>query len=73
MTPTEFKQARQSLGLSVTDLAHILAVGPRTVRSWEQPAGSRSRDPSPTACRVMEWMLNGYRPPEWPGLKGMKK
>jgi DNA-binding transcriptional regulator YiaG len=73
MTPAEFKHARHTLGLTIAETAHILAVGPRTVRGWEQLSGSRSRDPSPTACRVMEWMLNGYRPPEWTQLKGMKK
>ena len=73
MTPAEFKQARHTLGLTVAEVARIMDVDPRTVRGWEAPAGSRSRDPSPTACRVMEWMLNGYKPPEWPQLKGMKK
>lgn len=67
MTPSEFKQARHTLGLTVAEVARIMGVDPRTVRGWEAPAGSRSRDPSPTACRVMAWMLAGYRPPEWPG------
>jgi len=68
LTPTEFKQARQKLGLSASQLGHILNTDPRTVRKWEQEDGTRP--PNPIACRVMEWMLNGYRPPEFPKLKG---
>lgn len=62
MTPTAFKQARHTLGLSVSQLAHILDTEPRSVRRWEDG----SRDPNPVACRVVAWMLDGYRPPEWP-------
>ena len=66
MTPEKFKKARNALGLSGNQLAHILNVDERTVRRWEQPPGTGGRDPSPTACRVVEWMLDGYTPPEWP-------
>jgi len=30
---------------------------------WED-AGLRP--PNPIACRVLDWMLRGWRPPEWP-------
>lgn len=66
MTPAAFKAARQRLGLTAAALARILGVDTRTVQSWEAEMGSRRRAPPPTACRVMEWMINGYRPPEWP-------
>lgn len=65
MTPAQFKKARQTLGLSQSQLAHILNTDPRTVRRWEQDDGTRP--PNPIACRVIEWMLDGYKPPEWPG------
>lgn len=66
MTPQEFKEARQSLGLTLEQLGAILDTAPRTVRKWEAQSGTNSRDPNPIACRVMRWMLDGYRPVEWP-------
>ena len=70
MTPSEFKQARQTLGLSQSQLGHILDTAPQTIRKWEMPEyRSTSRGPNPIACQVMRWMLDGFRPPEWPGQK----
>lgn len=66
MTPAEFKQARQSLGLSAARLGKILNTDPRTVRKWEAETGNSSRPPNPIACRVLEWLIDGYRPPQWP-------
>lgn len=63
MTPAQFKQARRELGLSTARLGAILNTDPRTVRRWEQDDGTRP--PNPIACRVLEWMLAGYRPPQW--------
>lgn len=51
------------LGLSGKQLAEIMGVDVRTVRRWEEIGG---RQPSPTAVRVVQWMLDGFRPPEWP-------
>jgi DNA-binding transcriptional regulator YiaG len=64
MTPTEFKEARRKLGLSAADLGDILNTDPRTIRRWEDESGTRP--PNPIACRVLEWMLAGYRPPQFP-------
>ena len=64
LTPQEFKSARRKLGLSASELGHILNTDPRTIRRWERDDGTRP--PNHIACRVMGWMLNGYRPPEWP-------
>ena len=64
MTPAEFRAARHELGLTLDQLGAILATNPRTVRRWEKDDGTRP--PNPIACRVLEWMLDGYRPPEWP-------
>lgn len=60
MSPQEFKEARQSLGLSVNRLAEILDVKPTTVRRWEMGSDkSTSRDPSTTACQVLRWIRSG--------------
>lgn len=64
MTPAKFKANRLKLGLSQTDLGAILNTASRTIRYWEDD--SDARPPNPIACRVVEWMLTGYRPPEWP-------
>ena len=62
MTPAQFKEARHALGLSVARLARILNVDPRTVRRWEADDGTRP--PNPIACRVMEWLAQGFTPPQ---------
>ncbi len=65
MTPTEFKNARQTLNLSAAQLGAILDTNPRTIRKWEDSSGTRS--PNPIACRVIDWMTKGgFRPPQWP-------
>ncbi len=70
MTPDEFARARRKLGLSQDQLARVLGLGTdggRTVRRWEAPEGTtNARPPNPVACRVMEWLLAGFRPPEFP-------
>ena len=68
MTPQKFKEARQELGLSHSALGKIIDTDPRTIRRWEAEENVNSaRPPNPIACRVLKWMLAGYRPPEWPG------
>jgi DNA-binding XRE family transcriptional regulator len=62
MTPTEFKQSRQTLGLSVPEAAFILGTSERTVRKWELE--SDPRPVNPIASRVMAWLLDGYEPPQ---------
>lgn len=68
MTPQQFSQARRALGLSQSQLGSILNVDPRTIRKWEAEDGTRP--PNPIACRVIEWLEAGFRPPEWPGGAG---
>lgn len=69
MTPREFKRARQTLGLTLSNLADILGVDARTVRKWEAEHGNSARPPSPMAVKVLGWMMKPGRPPEWPGQK----
>jgi len=64
MTPTQFKQARNSLGLSSSQLGLILNTDKRTIRKWESEGDTRPVNP--IAMRVVQWMLDGYRPPQWP-------
>lgn len=66
MTPTKFKEARHKLGLSASQLGAILNTDPRTIRKWEAEDVASARPPNPIACRVLEWMVAGYRPPEFP-------
>lgn len=66
MTPSEFKGARHTLGLTLSETAAVLGVDDRTVRRWEAEDVSSARPPNPVAARVMRWMLAGFRPPEWP-------
>lgn len=59
-----FRAARLHLGLSYRDLGEILGgIRADTIRKkWEKDAPS----PGPMASRVLDWLLEGYRPPEWP-------
>lgn len=67
MTPAEFKEARRKLGLSQRELGTLLDTSPVTIRKWEtDPENSSSRKPNPVASKVMKWLLNGFRPPEFP-------
>ena len=64
MTGEEFRQKREALGLTISDLGHIIDVRQDTIRKWED--GRAKHGPHPTACRVLNWMIAGYCPPEWP-------
>ncbi|WP_420415146.1 helix-turn-helix domain-containing protein [Roseibium sp.] len=67
MTDAEFKAARKKLGLTQPQLARILAVNLTTVQRFEMsPDKPSASKVNPTAARVMDWMLAGYRPPEFP-------
>lgn len=70
MSPEEFKAGRQALGLTQLQLGVILDTEPRTIRKWETENGTNARGVNPVAAQVMKWMLDGFRPPEWPSNKG---
>lgn len=70
MTNEEFKAARHRLGLTLGELGRILNTTTTTIVKWEAPeTASTSRRPNPVACQAMAWMLDGFRPPEWPTNK----
>jgi DNA-binding transcriptional regulator YiaG len=67
MSPLEFKRARRKLCLTQGQLGQILDTAPQTIRKWEMDETcSTARSVNPIAARVMRWMLDGYRPPEFP-------
>lgn len=67
MTPTELKEARHTLGLSVTDLARLLDTDAQSIRRMEQREdASTFRRPAPRMIRLIRAYLDGYRPTDWP-------
>lgn len=64
-TPQDFRKARQALDLTQADLADILGVQSMTVTRYEfPPDAENARPPSPAACLILDWMLDGFEPPE---------
>lgn len=67
MTPEEFKAGREKLGLSLRQAAALFRTSQQSLTKWEMPETAKSRTPpSPLAAAVMQWMLDGFRPPEFP-------
>lgn len=67
MTPTELKEARRKLGLSVKQMATLLGVHPIQVRRMELDESLASHRPvMPTTERLIRAWLDGYRPADWP-------
>ena len=67
MTPNELKAARQSLGLSASQLAALLDTDPQTIRRMEQSETANTfRTPAPRMVRLIRAYLDGYRPSDWP-------
>lgn len=66
MTPDEFAQARQKLGLRNADLARLLGVAEgratKTIYDWRH--GVYPLDAA--RVRLLRAYLDGYRPPDWP-------
>ena len=63
MTPTEFREARQSLGLDQSQAAELLGYGAKT-RISEIERGARA--PGASVVRLLRAYLDGYRPADWP-------
>ena len=73
MTPTEFRQAREQLGLSQAELAAFLNMGkdgPRTIRRWEEEktlSNGKANTPPSLACLILHWVAyDDLRPPGLP-------
>ncbi|MES2814482.1 MAG: helix-turn-helix transcriptional regulator [Pseudomonadota bacterium] len=61
MTPAEFREAREGLGLTGAELAAVMGYGDRS-RIYTIEA----RSVPPQAERLMRAYLAGYRPEDWP-------
>lgn len=57
-----WREAREGLGLTREELAHIIGCHESTITRYE----NGHRQPDVTACRIMDWLMEGWRPPEWP-------
>lgn len=67
LTPTEFRRARNALGLSIRQLAAMLSLEPEAVRQMEIQIGNGGHRPiRGSTVRLLDAYLNGYRPPDWP-------
>jgi DNA-binding transcriptional regulator YiaG len=63
MTPTEIRQARETLGLTPEQIAPLLGYSDRA-RIYEIEGGKRN--PSASALALLRAYLDGYRPEGWP-------
>lgn len=63
MTPAELKQARQSLGLTQSQIARLLGYSAQPNYSAVETG---AKNPSAAVTRLLRAYLDGYRPPDWP-------
>lgn len=62
VTGSEFKAARESLGLTQTQLAKLIGYG-----SQSRIAEVEAREAAPSCpSRLLRAYLDGYRPADWP-------
>jgi transposase-like protein len=67
MNPDQINEARQSLGLSVSELARLLDTDQQSVRRWMMAADKATHRPVPARVgRLVQAYLDGYRPDDWP-------
>lgn len=64
MTPAEFREARQALGLTQTQLARVLRYS--TSKPVSQIEAGRAAASAQVAA-LMRAFADGYRPDDWPG------
>jgi len=63
MTPTEFKEARQSLGLDQMQTAQMLGLSRKASVSDMERGAKAITDQT---ARLMRAYIAGYRPADWP-------
>ncbi len=59
--PRGFAAARWHMNMTAETAACLLGVNERSLKRWE----SGKTEVSPTAAKVLDWMLEGWRPREW--------
>ncbi|MCF1502882.1 hypothetical protein L0F51_03765 [Afifella sp. H1R] len=70
MTCDEFRHARETLQLSVSEMAQMLGVSDIQVRRMQTtPDKASARPVSETTERLVRAYLDGYRPADWPTVK----
>ena len=63
----EIKRLRNQLGLSTSQMSHLLDTNARTLRSYEAGASaSTARPAAPRVLRLLRAYAAGYRPDDWP-------
>lgn len=67
MSPSEVKNARRYLGISVSQFAQMLDTDASTIRKMELSEGSSQyRRPAPRMVRLIMAYIDGHRPFDWP-------
>jgi len=66
MTPTQLQQARRKLGLTLSELAHLLGYEGVQARSQAHHLETGRREIRPAQERLIRAYLDGYRPKDWP-------
>lgn len=69
MEPNEMREARETLGLTLEQMATMLGYQGRQVRQMQYDLESGRRDIRDPQRRLVEAYLQGYRPPDWPAPK----
>ena len=66
MTPAELKQARHTLGLTLSQAARLLGYGGKHAMQQIRQMESGDKSIRPPQIRLMRAYLDGYRPEDWP-------
>lgn len=66
MTPADFKSARHTLGLTLSQAARLLGYDGAHAMQQVRKMESGERAIRPPQARLMRAYLDGYRPEDWP-------
>lgn len=66
MTPTQLKEARLRLGLTLDQMAKMLGYEKENARSQVHHMETGKRPIRPAQRRLVEAYSEGYRPKDWP-------
>lgn len=68
MTHTEFRDAQRRLGLTDSELAHVLGItnDQHIRRLKSEPGKGHAKPIQPWHVRLIRVYLDGYRPKDWP-------
>lgn len=69
MTPNQFRKARTTLGLTLTEMAEMLGYAGENLRQMGYDLESGRRPIREPQKRLIEAYLSGYRPRDWPKAK----